>query len=466
MSDEHNRLDSKFKVVGAFWAPEIFAVVQTGTVTSDEDEITFTTAPEYKRGGPAAPLPSILPGTTPPEKLLVLQGFTEGGLCTLCDLMEVDRPGRTDYSLGQSVVAVVYRVSASVTGMHLGGSGDKCLKSARYTFSGLSDWLPKAINEKWDADYITLKIPFQPRDILQFCVRENRVQVEVKVFSELMSTSAAGGRISRSVAYVDIESAEPESLIWYYEIGNRLENLFSLLTGASLALETFFVYRGEESGYVNSKRNSHVKDFDPRDCVWCTPNQLANCIAIWISESWEFKRVETLALGTLRKGKLFVETEFLSLAQALEGIHRVTERTPVVDRAIFRQVRKKILALLKLENVAQALVDRVCDSLAHVNDPTFAFRLTALCGRLTPLLLKRMKIDPPTFVRDVVATRNFYTHTGSKPRKQQSTPISGKDLFLLSQKMRALLRGVLLLHLGLPEAQLSDALEREATRWH
>ena len=32
--------------------------------------------------------------------------------------------------------------------------------------------------------------------------------------------------------------------------------------------------------------------------------------------------------------------------------------------------------------------------------------------------------------------------------------------------MRALLRGVLLLHLGLPEARFSDVLEREATRYH
>ncbi len=77
-----------------------------------------------------------------------------------------------------------------------------------------------------------------------------------------------------------------------------------------------------------------------------------------------------------------------------------------------------------------------------------------------------MEIDPPTFVRDVVAIRNFYTHTGSKPRKQQSVPISGREMFLLSQKMRALLRGVLLLHLGLPEAQFLDVLEREATRYH
>jgi hypothetical protein len=430
MAEEHNRLDSQFNVVGAFWAPETIENVRTGTLRADEREITFTTAPEYTRAQLGVPIPLTLPGSSPREKMVVLHGFTEDGLCTLCDLMELNRPGLAHHGLGQSVVAITYRVSACVTGMHIGGSQDKCLKSARYTFSGLSDWLPKAASEKWDQDYITLKIPFKPQELLDFSVLESRARVTLKVFSQLTSSLADGGRISKPVAYVDVETPEPESLIWYYEIGNRLENLFSLLTGASLALDTFFVYRGEENGHVNSKRSSHAKSFDPRDCVWCTSDQLANCIALWFSESREFRRVESLVLGVVRKGKLFVETEFLSLAQALEGIHRVTEQISTPKKVVF------------------------------------ASRLNALCKRISAPLLQRMGIDPDQFVKDVRNTRNFHTHTGSNPPSHTGTPISGKDLFLLSQKMRALLRGVLLLHLGLPEAQVSDVLEREATRWH
>jgi hypothetical protein len=466
MADEHNRLDSAFSIVGAFWEPETAEAVQTGTLTADERGITFTTAPEYKRGESAMTLPSILSLRTARERLPVLLGFTENGLCTLCDLFETYRPGLAHLGLRQSIAAVAYRVSTCVAGMHIGGSGDKCLNSARYTFSGLSDWLPKAISETWDSDYITLKVPFKERDVLDFSTRESRVRVTLRVCSELTSGLAYGTRISKSVAYVEVGTPDPESLTWYYEIGNRLENLFSLLTGASLALETLFVHRGEESAHVNAKRNNHIESFDPRECVWCSPSQLANCMAVWLSESWEFRRVETLALGVLRKGKLYVETEFLSLAQALEGTHRVTEHNPVVGRAIFRQIRKKIVALLNVENVSQALANRICDSMSHVNDPTFASRLTALCQRISDPLLQRMGISPPEFVRDVVATRNFYTHTGSRTRSQQRTQISGKELFLLSQKMRALLRGVLLLHLGVPEPQLADVLEREATRWH
>jgi hypothetical protein len=222
--------------------PETIDAVQTGTLTADENGITFTTAPEYKRGGQGLPHPSTLFTNDRREKVPVLHGFTQDGLCTLCDLVELDHPGLVHYGLEQSVAAITYRVSASVTGMHLGGSGDKCLNSARYTFSGLSDWLPKATSETWDKDYITLKVPFKPRDILDFCVRESRLQVTLKVFSQITSGLADGARISKSVVYVDVENPQIESLSWYYQIGNRLENLFSLLTGASLALETFFVY--------------------------------------------------------------------------------------------------------------------------------------------------------------------------------------------------------------------------------
>ena len=465
MADEHNRLDSKFSIVGAFWAPESTDAVQTGTLTADENGITFTTAPEYNRGGKGIPPLSTLFARGTRKKVPVLHGFSQDGLCTLCDLVETDSPGLVDHGSGQSVVATAYMVSACVAGMHFGGSAEKCLNSAQYTFSGLSDWLPKAISETWDKDYITLKIPFKLRDILDFSVRESRIRVSLKGFSQCTSGLADGARISKSVNYVDVESPVSESLTWYYQIGNRLENLFSLLTGASVALETFFVYRGDDNGHVNAKRSNRVRPFDPRECVWCTSDQLANAIAIWLSESREFRRVESLVLGVLRKGKLFVETEFLSLAQALEGIHRVTEHTSGADKLAFRQVRKKIVALMKQENVDPVLSKRICDAMSHVNDPAFASRLTALCQRITGPLLQRMGIDPTRFVADVVAARNFYTHTGSKAR-QRKIPDSGRELFLLNQKMRSLLRGALLLHLGLPEGQISNVLEREATLYH
>jgi hypothetical protein len=74
-----------------------------------------------------------------------------------------------------------------------------------------------------------------------------------------------------------------------------------------------------------------------------------------------------------------------------------------------------------------------------------------------------MTINTETFVADVLVTRNALTHAGStKPNRK---PLKGKELFLLTQKMRAMLRGVLLLYLEIPTAQIGDTLSRQATHW-
>jgi hypothetical protein len=465
MGKDHDRLDSHFSVVGAFWAPESPEAVRTGILSSDKRTITFTTAPKYSRDPALASVgPDFFNRTR--EKLPTLHGFTQDGLCTLCDLSEVDRPGLLHDDLKQSIVSISYRVSICVNGMLIGGSRDKCLNSARYVFTGLSDWLPKATSVNWGNEQITLKVPFKYREIIDFSLKDNRVRVQLKAFSHLTGKAFGGTRLSKSVAFVDIESPTPESLVWYFDIAGRLENLFSLLTGTSLSLEKFFVYRAEESGYINAKRSSYARPFDPRDCVQCTDSQLATSISVWLSESQEFRRVESIALGVLRKSKLFWETEFLSLAQALEGAHRVTTRTNSKDRMALRKVRRKIVDMLEQENVDPFFAERVCTLVSHANDPTFASRLTELCGRISSLTLQKMKIEPAEFVANVVTTRNFYTHAGGRPEERRKKKlVNGTELFLLNQKMRSLLRGVLLLRLGIPEEQISAALVREATRW-
>ena len=398
-------------------------------------------------------------------RIPVLHGFTAEGNCTLCQLVKVEEPGLTEIP-GQSITASTYQAGVCVTGMYLGGLDDKCLTSARFTFTGLSEWLPRAATETWNQDIVMLEVPLNVQELFSFSLLDNRARVSLNLSSELATSEVGSARICRSVAYVQIETPGGESLSWYLALGNRLENLFSLILGTSLALETMFVYCGEENGHVIQKRNNYGKPFKPFECVRCTHSQLATSIAIWLSESPQFRSVENLALGVLRKGQLFLETEFLSLAQALEGFHRVTACTTVPKGAEFRRIRKKIVTVLTQENIDQCLIEKICSSLSHVNDPTFASRLAELCSRISPSVLVQMEIDPVPFVADIVVTRNFYTHAGGRqaPRGKKSPP-SLNELFFLNKKMRSLLRGLLLLHLRIPEEQFSALLVREVTKW-
>jgi hypothetical protein len=458
MADKNLRLDSRFSMIGAFWSPETPDTIMKGTLVSDEREIDFITAPEYESIGPdmfAMPDSTMIPA---------LHGFTQGGLFTLCQLVEQRGPRSTNFTVGRTIKAKSFKVLSCLGGMHINGIDDKCLTSARYTFEGLSAWFPQAFDEKWDTDQIVVTIPMEPRQIQGFCLLDSRIHISIKVGSELTSGNDGPSRLSRSIASIEAQSPNPESLAWYRRIGGRLENLFSLLTGGSVAMHTLLVYRGDERGHLIAKRTGSVRHFDRLQCVMCSPNQLGQAIVTWLCLPSKFESVESLALEVLRKSKLFIETEFLALAQALEGFHRATTNTSAADRLTLRNVRNAIRLTLDAQAIKPELKEKICNSMMHAGDPTLATRLTALCQSINAPTLAKMGIVPETFIPNVVVTRNFYTHAGSDV-KSKKKPVKGKELFLLNQRMRALLRGAMLLHLDLPENQITEVLAREATKW-
>lgn len=469
MPEKHDKLASRFNVVSAFWTPQSPEEVLTGTLTSSDEGLTFTTAPLYAKGISIKPLAAAMrfseSGAIP--RMHALHGFSEGGICTLCGLIEVGHPGLDDRGLGQSIEANSYRALSYISGLHISGDDDACLVSARYSFQGLSEYLPSPANETWEADRIVLTVPLQDKEIASVGVISERIHIHLKIFSALTSGDTDGSRGTRPVPFVEVESDGPQSLSWYLAIGNRLENLFSLLLGSSVALETLFINKGpEESGSVVAKRNQLLGKFGTFDCVRCTPSQLSHCFATWFSEFPEFRSVENLALGVLRKAQLFWETELLSLAQALEGFHRATNPPPLIPFAELRSVRRSFRKLMENEDVAPELATRLCDSMAFANEPPFRLRLQEICSRFSEFQLGMMGITTEDFIADVVATRNFYTHAGSKQStRRKRPPLERAALLYLNQKMRSLLRGALLLHLGLPEGQIATQLKREATRW-
>jgi hypothetical protein len=421
MPKENLKLDSRFSVIGAFWKPKSPDSIMTGTLVSDENAIEFTTAPSYERD----PKPSAgMFGDPDITMIPALHGFTESGNSTLCQLVEGRGPNSMNFSLRQSITSRAFRVLALVEGMHINGIDDTCLTSAKFSFSGLSEFFPSAFSEKHEMDRIVVTIPLEPREILDFTVCEPRTRITVRAVPEITSGETDLSRLSKSVVSIEAQLPHPESLDSYRRIAGRLENLFSLLTGGSVALETLFVYRGDESAHLVTKRPGPRTHFDRMQTVFCSPTELASAIATWLCLPPKFEAVESLSLEVVRKSKLFVETEFLAVAQALEGFHRATTG----------------------------------------KDSMLAKRIEELCGAISGPTLAKMMIDPPNFTSNVVVTRNYFTHAGSdeKPTKK---PLKGKDLFLLNQKMRALLRGVMLLHLGLPEAKMADVLARQATKW-
>ena len=68
-----------------------------------------------------------------------------------------------------------------------------------------------------------------------------------------------------------------------------------------MALETLFVYRGEESGHLITKRSGPPNRFERMHNVGCSSTQLAQAIAAWLSQPPKFNDVENPRLKSCER---------------------------------------------------------------------------------------------------------------------------------------------------------------------
>jgi hypothetical protein len=237
-------------------------------------------------------------------------------------------------------------------------------------------------------------------------------------------TSFQKEAVLKSVPRIRVIPDEPQSVEWFSEIAFRVENFFSMFLGISVRLRQFQVFRTDKDAWLVTGSRSPNEAFNHQLRVRCTPSALGQALDKWLSVPEANRPVEMIVLGMLRKSKVFVETEFLSLAQALEGFNRLQGGDP--DKR-FRQRLEETYDLLS---------------------PDFALSLLG---------------TRQDFAEAVVSTRNFYTHVGITAKT--SVVQDGGELFDLNQRLHALIRCVMLLQLGIDESVLREPIRYQATRW-
>jgi len=124
-----------------------------------------------------------------------LHGFTEGGVVTLCQVIEQRGSGTTHFGLGQANKARSFRALSCLDGMHINGIDEKCLTSAKITFEGLSGWFPQAFDEESAQDQVIVRIPREPCEVQDLCLLDSRVRIAIKVVSELTSVKDDQNRL-------------------------------------------------------------------------------------------------------------------------------------------------------------------------------------------------------------------------------------------------------------------------------
>lgn len=459
--DENLDLRSKFQVEGVFWDATKPDEQFPGTLSCDGKDLELVTRAELVRpdlsflGLDQAPAPDIV------------HGYTSKGDCTLIGLHELESPGLLDFQSGRGLRWHRLRVTgACLVGWHLASDSVDVLTSADLTYSGIDEWLPGCGALTSTEDSLTVTYPKRPPTVLDVCVLSKRLRVLIKINPNFQFRPGGKRYSSRSEPVITLEPLEPKSLKWFVDTLHRLENLFSLCLGSSVranAVRLVGQSKETESGWLVRPRGGRSQK--PYVPIWVRGDGslLAIAISAWFSTPEEFVPLENLIYGTIRHSSLFVETEFLSLAQALESFHRITDRSTVVESPVFRQILKSLCQFISKTCGESPLANRLLDGIRHANEPTFQTRVQALLAQIDQERLKKLVGDSAEFERTLRQTRNQFTHPGIHKRANVLT--DAKEIFLFNQKLHVLLRLLLLKSIGFPEESVFEQIFQQSRRW-
>ena len=401
----------------------------------------------------------------PDEVLDIIHGFTSEGDCTLIGLHEMSAPALVDIPNTRAMRTRKYRVSACVIGWHLESDTLPELASASARYSGLSAWLPARCSIAFRNAATQVTFPAEPLTVVDMCALASKTRVSIRITQR--PTYTVGGRYisARSEPKVQIEPVERRSLQWFIDLANRFESFFSLCLGTSVLLNSVLLSGApDRRGWLVLPRKGKAEKPDVQAWAKGDSSQLAVALAAWLSTPEEFRPLENLVYGMIRHSSLFVETEFLSLAQALESLHRLSDPSTVVDPRLFRHALKRLCQVIAEQCGASAIAARFLDSIRHANEPSFQSRINSLLSQITPEHAARLVGDLGAFERTLRQTRNYFTHPGIAKKSKVIT--GAKDLFLFNQKLHALLRLLLLINVGFSEDDVFEAVYHQSRQWH
>src|ERR1035441_8477241 len=344
-------LQAPIDLYGAFWRPEESDKVFTGRLAREGRFLQLTTSPIYK---PTLDYRTdlVLPGSDS-ERIDILHGFTAEGACALLWLQSPYKAGVTDFAVEKALIFRQYRVALCMFDVLPPTPESLFFSEAMFEFSGLHEWLP-VLPTKSRLETGSWSISYPDRSpFLEFSLAPDNTRFKLDVIP-VMEHKRSGEVQSKHHSQLVVAPEHPQHIKWYLELSSRFENFFSLLLGTSVRLERFEVKHDETIGSVVSADRSKKQPTDFTVWAQCSAPQLQTAMTRWLSQPEEFGSLEGLVYGTIRQSSLFVETEFLSLAQALESFHRISSTD---KKSKFAQRIKALLAQIPDQHRKQLIGD-------------------------------------------------------------------------------------------------------------
>lgn len=146
---------------------------------------------------------------------------------------------------------------------------------------------------------------------------------------------------------------------------------------------------------------------------------------------------------------------FLAMIQALETFHRRLKNYKKESEEVYNSWKENLVNL-----VDEKYKEMLSGLLTHGNEPSLRARMNGLIKALSVETIN--KLVDKTFVNRVLETRNYYTHYDTK---LEDKALTGNDLYQITDKLRVILIGSILLESGFSIDKINELLKRAENRF-
>lgn len=267
----------------------------------------------------------------------------------------------------------------------------------------------------------------------------------------------------RHRTYIHVEPESPKDFAWFMRVTHEIERLFTLLIGRVVqATRIRLVYEGDE-GVIDSfvylpTETVDQPEMNPIDFLFRYPDiddWFPGMLRSWFGESDEIRHALDLVFSSLQRPGRFLETRFLPFVQAVEVFSRAVEPGQIVDKSVYRPIRKEIVRSIP-ENAPEELREAIERSLGYANERTLRERFAAILEGLQPETTELFCVNPKDFASGVVGTRNHLTHYSGRSK----SVLKGVQLHWATIKLQTMMKVLLLKRLGIPESDVVSLLKK------
>jgi hypothetical protein len=264
-----------------------------------------------------------------------------------------------------------------------------------------------------------------------------------------------------SSAWLRIKPDEPKPLDDLFAEMGKAITLLSFLSGSPMAPDRVTAKLAEVDcsvqvliGLRASKRCTYTQSSDFFLLRASMGADLGEILARWYALYDQIAMPSQLALAVLSSDDLWLHVEFLSLMQALEGLHRALLPGHYVSEEEYGPIAAALTAAIP-SSTRPDHRDSLKSRIRYGNQHSLRRRLDALVSQVNLPIRQMILGRDGTVPRSWTDTRNFYTHWDETLR---SSTLEGLEMHRACVRMKLLLRVLYLKLVGISDESILSSL--------